>query len=84
MPLVQENIDRLNGNKYFTLLDMTDAYYHIGIKLEDEHNTGIITPFGSYQYERLAFVLVGVPSTLARVMAHVLLGLGNSMTDLCG
>ena len=36
MPLVQENIDRLRGNKYFTLVDTENAYYRIPIR---EHET---------------------------------------------
>jgi hypothetical protein len=77
MPLVQENLDRLNGNQYFTLVDLKDAYYHIEIRPEDKHKTGITTPFGTYQYERLAFGLAGSPYTFTRVMDEVLLGLGN-------
>jgi hypothetical protein len=77
MPLVQENLDRLNGNQYFSFVDLKDAYYHIKIKPEDKHKTGITTPFGTYQYERLAFGLAGSPYTFTRVMDKVLLGLGS-------
>jgi hypothetical protein len=77
MPLVQENLDRLNGNQYFSVVDLKDVYYHIKIRPEDKHKTGIVTPFGTYQYERLAFGLAGSPYTFTRVMDEVLLGLGN-------
>jgi hypothetical protein len=77
MPLVQEYIDRLNGNRYFTLIDMQDAYHHIPIKPEDKPKTGIKTLLGSYQYERLAFGLAGAPSTFTKVIDRVLLGLGT-------
>jgi hypothetical protein len=77
MPLVQENLDRLNGNRYFSFVDLRDAYYHVEIRPEDKHKTGITTPFGTYQYERLAFGLAGSPYTFTRVMDEVLLGLGN-------
>jgi hypothetical protein len=56
---------------------MQDAYYHIHIKPEDKHKTGIITPIVSYQYERLAFGLAGAPSTFSKVMDKVLLRLGS-------
>lgn len=78
MPLVQENIDRLSGNQYFTIVDMEDAYYHIPIHEKDRHKTGIITPFGSYQYNRLAFGLAGAPCTFTKVINNVLLGLGET------
>jgi hypothetical protein len=37
MPLVQENLDRLNGHNYFSAVGMKDAYYHIAIRPEDWH-----------------------------------------------
>jgi hypothetical protein len=40
MPLVQENLARLNGNQYFSFVDLKDAYYHIEIRPEDKHKTG--------------------------------------------
>jgi hypothetical protein len=87
MPLVQENIDRLNGNKYFSVVDMKDAYYHIPIKPEDKHKTGIITKWESFQYERLAFGLAGAPATFTKIMDQFLLGLGNTIClifmDIC-
>jgi hypothetical protein len=79
MPLVQENLDRLSGNKYFSVVDMKDAYYHIPIKPELKHNTGIITPWGFFQYERLAFGLSRAPATFTNIMDQVLLGLGNTI-----
>jgi hypothetical protein len=78
MVLVQENVDRLRGNQYFTSTDMQDACYHIPIKPEDKPKTGIITPFGSiHQCERLPLNLAGAPSTFTKVMDRVLLGLGT-------
>lgn len=79
MPLVQENLDILNGNKYFSVVDMKDAYYHIPIEPEHKHKTGIITPWGPFQYERLAFGLSGAPATFTKIMDQVLLGLGNTI-----
>jgi hypothetical protein len=58
------------------LVDIQDTYYHILIKPEDKPKTGIITPFGSYQYERLAFGPAGALSTFIKVIDKVLLGLG--------
>jgi hypothetical protein len=79
MPLVQENIDRLNGNQYFTIIDMEDAYYHIPTHEKDRHKTGTNTPFGNYQYNRLAFGLAGAPCTFTKAINNVLLGLGETM-----
>ena len=39
LPLINEALDRLNGAKYFTKLDIKDAYHNIGIKKGDEWKT---------------------------------------------
>jgi hypothetical protein len=57
---------------------MEDAYYHMPIHERDRHKTGINTPFRSYQYNRLAFGLAGVPCTFTKVISNVLLGLGET------
>jgi transposase InsO family protein len=63
------------GSKYFTLLDIENAYWNIPIKEEDKDKTGFVTPFGTYRYERMAFGLSGAPSTFQRVMDAMLVGL---------
>jgi hypothetical protein len=80
MSLVQVNLDRLNGSLYFSVVDMKDAYYHISIKTEHMHKTGIITPWGSFQYSRLAFGLAGASATFAKFIDLVLLELGNTIS----
>jgi hypothetical protein len=77
MPLVQENIDRLNGNRYFTFVDLKDAYYHIEIRPEDKYKKNIVTLFGTYQYERLACGLAALPFTFMKIMDDLLLGVGS-------
>jgi hypothetical protein len=56
---------------------MTYAYYNIGIKSEDKHETGIIISYGSCQYERMAFGMMDALYTFTQIMDCVLLGLGN-------
>jgi hypothetical protein len=63
------------GSRYFTLLDIENAYWNIPIKEEGKDKTGFITPFGSYRYERMPFGLSGSPSTFSKVMDATLLGL---------
>jgi hypothetical protein len=63
------------GSKYFTLVDIENAYWNIPIQEQDKDKTGFITPFGSFRYEKLAFGLSRAPSTFYKVMDNVLLGL---------
>jgi hypothetical protein len=62
------------GIKYFTVLDIENAYWNIPIE-ENKDKTGFVTPFGSFRYETMAFRLAGAPVTFSKVMDAVLLGL---------
>jgi hypothetical protein len=35
-------------SRYFTLLDIENAYWNIPIRDEDKDKTGFVTPFGSF------------------------------------
>jgi hypothetical protein len=50
---------------------------HIEINQEDKHKMGIVTPFGKYLYERLAYGLAASPFTFIWIMDEGLLGLGS-------
>jgi hypothetical protein len=63
------------GSKYFTLLDIQNAYWNIPIRDKDKDKTGFVTPFGRFRYERMAFGLSEDPSTFQRVMDAMLVGL---------
>jgi len=43
LPLISEALDRLGGGKYFTKLDIKDAYHNIRIIVEDEWKTTFST-----------------------------------------
>jgi len=63
------------GSRYFTLLDIENAYWNIPIKEDDKDKTGFVTPFGSSRYKKKAFGLAGAPATFSKVMDAVLMGL---------
>ena len=75
IPDINSNLSLMAGCKYFTLLDVENAYWNIPIKEEDKDKTGFLTPFGSFRYEKMAFGLAGAPATFSKVMDAVLVGL---------
>jgi len=75
IPDIKSNLSLMAGSRYFTLLDIENAYWNIPIKEDDKDKTGFVTPFGSFRYERMAFGLAGAPATFSRVMDAVLMGL---------
>jgi hypothetical protein len=68
IPDIKGNLSLMAGSRYFTLLDIESAYWHIPIHTDDKGKTGFVTPFGSFRYERLAYGLAGAPSTLQKIM----------------
>ena len=75
LPLIDECIDSLAGNKWFSKLDANSAYYQVKMKEEDKQKTAFITKYGLFQFTRMSFGLCNAPATYARAMQLVLRGL---------
>ena len=46
MPYVCEIIDKMNGPKYFSKVDMATAYWAVPVRESDRHKTAFMTPRG--------------------------------------
>jgi hypothetical protein len=57
LPLISKLRDRLHGKKYFTALNLKDAYNLIRIKPGDEWKTAFRTKFGLFEYLVMPFGL---------------------------
>ena len=75
LPLIEECLDTLQGNEWFSKLDANSAYLQMNVRHEDRPKTAFITKYGLFQFTRMSFGLCNAPSTYARAMDLVLRGL---------
>ena len=74
IPRIDELLDKLNGAKIFTLLDLKSGYNYIPVAEKDRKKTAFMLPGSKFQWKRLPFGLVGAPFSFGAVMKDVLQG----------
>ena len=62
LPLIPSLLERLNGAKYFTKLDLRGAYNLVRIRPGDEWKTAFRTRYGHFEYTVMPFGLTNAPT----------------------
>ncbi|MES9880179.1 MAG: RNase H-like domain-containing protein [Sedimenticola sp.] len=75
LPLVDDCLDTLAGNQWFSKLDGNSAYWQVKLEDKDRHKTAFITKYGLFEHVKMGFGLCNAPATYARAMNLVLRGL---------
>lgn len=75
MPLIDDQIDMLGGNKYFTALDLASGFYQIPMARDSIEKTAFVTQTGHYEFLRMPFGLANSPSVFQKLINNVLRGL---------
>ncbi|GAB7357806.1 hypothetical protein MBLNU459_g0793t2 [Dothideomycetes sp. NU459] len=75
LPLIEETLDRMQGSRYYTSLDLKDAYNRIRIKPGDEWKTAFRTRYGHFEYLVMPFGLTNAPATFQAYINRTLRGL---------
>ena len=75
LPLVEDCLDMLADQKWFSKLDANSAYWQVRIKPEDRKKTAFRTKYGLFEFIKMGFGLCNAPATFARVINLVLRGM---------
>lgn len=66
MPLIDDQIDGLQGKQYFTKLDLQNAFHHLSIDETSFKYTSFVLPDEQYEYVKIPFGLTIGPGMFMR------------------
>lgn len=71
LPLIDELLDRLRTAKWFTKIDLRNAYHQIRIAKGEEWKTAFRTRYGLYEYQVMPFGLTNAPASFQHLVNSV-------------
>ena len=72
MPNMAELIEQLHGFKYFSTIDLGNAYYQVELEEESQEKTAFSTRSDQFCFQRMPLGIAVAPGTFQEIMTRVL------------
>lgn len=86
MPTLENILAELNGARWFSTIDLSNAFFHIELAEESRHLTNFFTEFGMFRCVRLPFGLCNAPDLFQEALERKVLagcrGVKNYLDDI--
>ncbi len=71
VPLIEDEIDKLQDAKFFTTIDLRNGFFHVPVSKDSRKYTAFVTPFGLYEFLRCPFGICNGPAVFTRFILNV-------------
>ena len=68
LPRIDESLDAIGGDSFFSTLDLASGYHQVVMHKDDQEKTAFTPPFGLWEFTRMPFGLSSAPDTFQRLM----------------
>ncbi|GBO30038.1 Transposon Ty3-G Gag-Pol polyprotein [Araneus ventricosus] len=66
LPLIEDILDRLQGSRVFSTIDLKNAFFHVDVNKDSRKYTSFVTHEGQYQFLQIPFLLCNSPAVFQR------------------
>ncbi|GFX91034.1 hypothetical protein TNCV_5106641 [Trichonephila clavipes] len=71
LPLIEDVLDKLQGAKVYTTLDLKNGFFHVDVNEDCKHLTSFVVPDGQFEYNKVPFGLSTSPSVFQRYVYSI-------------
>jgi len=77
LPLIDDHLDMLKDKKYFTRLDLKNAFYHVKVHNNSVKYLSFVTPMSQFEYTCMPFGFCNSPAIFMRYINNIFHSLVN-------
>ena len=81
LPTTEEILDKMNGSKYYTKLDASNAYWQMKVDEETSKLLVFNTPFGRYRYLRIPYGIRSASETCQSEISKIIHGIEGALNS---